>query len=204
MNPDKGLIQQPSNMPSQTKATLFSFLAIQIFQVILFFLSISWSLNILFVFIHILLALANFVLCQRYFGRNLVGLSWKFNFQNLSESLWSYEIEPDPFVPTKLNSNAFWVGIASSSMFWIFATIFLLFSDARRGWHAILTSLIIFAIHSLNLSMFFRVQKIATKLSAEAVRTVLLGKSEFPNAEEFSSTDSENSESSKESNDHKE
>lgn len=170
----------------QTTGPLASFALLQLGQLIWFIITISHSSNFFFLLIQIIISAVNFIACQRYFGRQLVGLSWKFDLNKPTEFFWSHEIEPDPFVPTKMNSNAFWIGIAGSSLFWLFATMFSFISG---GWPAFLVYIIVLALSSTNLIVFFKIERIAAKLSADAVRTVLLGKSEFPDAEEFSSSD---------------
>lgn len=186
-NDQQSLIQNtdPSVIPQQDKVPLISFVGLQLFQFIWFIISISES-NFFFLLIQIIISACNFIACQRFLGRQLVGLSWKFDLKNPTEYFWSHEIEPDPFVPTKIDSNAFWIGMAGSSLFWLFAT---LFSFASLSFLFTFVYIIIFALSCINLTIFFKIERISAKISAEAVRTVLLGKSEFPDAEEFSTSD---------------
>lgn len=187
-NDQQSLIQN-SDSPEpiqQNKTPLASFVGFQILQYIWFIILVSSSANFFFLVIQIIISAFNFIACQKYFGRQLVGISWKFDLNNPTEYFWSHEIEPDPFVPTKVNSNVFWIGMAGSSLFWLFAT---LFSHLSGGWLFTFVCFIIFALSCINLIVFFKIERIAAKLSADQVRTVLLGKSEFPDAEEFSSSD---------------
>lgn len=187
-NDQQSLIQNsdPITQIQQSTGPLAAFVGFQVVQFVWFIISTSHSANFFFLFIQIAFSIINFIACQRYFGRQLVGLSWKFELKNPTEFFWVHEIEPDPFVPTKINSNAFWVVMAGSSLFWLFAT---LFSRVIGGWLCLFVHLIIFVLSSINLVVFFKIERISAKLSANAVRTVLLGKSEFPDAEEFSSSD---------------
>ncbi|OHT15761.1 hypothetical protein TRFO_42297 [Tritrichomonas foetus] len=187
-NDQQGLIAVPNSKISQTKIPFLAFICMQIVQLLIFILSASNGMSFFSLMVNLIFSISLFFFCQRYFGRQLVGLSWKFNFSNPTELFWSHEIEPDPFVPTKMNSNVFWVGIAGSTFFWLIASLFLIFSHVSKGWLAPFVGFLIFAINCVNLMIFFKIQRIATKLSADAVRTVLLGKSEFPDAEEFSSS----------------
>lgn len=172
-------------MSQESTKIRVAFVSLQLAQFAFFSIYMSECIS-LFLILLLSLFIVNFILCQQYFGRQLVGLSWKINPVGTIHSLYTYEIEPDPFVPTKVNSNTFWIFMTGSPFCWLIAALLILFSS--RGWLATIIIIFIFLASTINLAVFFRVQRIATKMSAEAVRTVLLGKSQFPNAEEFSSS----------------
>ena len=143
--------------------------------------------------LHLLIGVANFVLRQGIIGKLLVGLSWKLDTTNIL----AFEIVPDPFVPTQINSNCFWIGTVFTFLFWVV----MLFKLLAAGDFLALVAGALVVMEGFNMFAFFRAQKLASRQSFEAVRQVLLGKnSAFPNADEIedSDSDTENVEEKKE------
>jgi hypothetical protein len=186
---NEGLIKaDPAPEPSTT-SQLTIFLLLQFAQLFWFLLR-RLCPQFLFSLGHLAIAAGTVRLSQSNLGRVLVGLSWKFDFAFTSGRFWSHEIEPDPFLPTKLNSNCFWVGVCGSAVFSAFITLHALIS--RAEFPTVLLSLLISAIYIVNLVVFFKVQQIASKANVEVVRTVLLGQnSTFPDAQEVTDSDEE-------------
>jgi hypothetical protein len=148
---------------------------------------------------HILLAFVNLVSSSGALGKALVGLSWHINWGNLAVKFWDCYIEPDPFVATKLNSNCFWICVGGSVVLWLFLAVRSLFITKARGIFWPFISAILCAFYCTNFAIFLRVQQLANKQSMEAVRTVLLGHSSFPRAQEvFDSDEEEGDEKSQE------
>jgi hypothetical protein len=125
------------------------------------------------------------------FGRALVGLSWAFD-PSAPSGFWSHHIEPDPFVPTKLNSNCFWIGIGASAIGWVIVVIHSILSVSSEGFLLAIVSIVIAGLYVSNFVVFFKIQQISSRESVETVRVVLLGNnSAFPEAGELSSSDSD-------------
>ena len=177
--------------PADTRPWLALFAFLQVAQVLWWLLSAWLSFYSKFQYIgHFFIAFANVYLCQRVIGRVLVGLSWKFD----QENVLSFEIVPDPFVPTRLNSNSFWIGLCFSTGFWVIVTLSLII----KGDLWAIPVLILVLICGFNLFAFMKAQKMASRQSVEAVRQVLLGKnSEFPDAVEVSNSDTDSGEKKK-------
>lgn len=134
--------------------------------------------------VHFLIGIVNFVLRQGVIGKLLVGLSWRLD----PTTILAFDIVPDPFVPTRLNSNCFWIGTCLTLVFWVIMFVRL----AISGDFSALVSAVLVAMECFNLWAFLKAQKLASRQSFEAVRQVLLGQnSEFPNAEEIEPSESE-------------
>jgi hypothetical protein len=165
------------------------FLCLQFAQLVWFLLRTVFP-QFLFSLGHLAIAAGNVRLSQSVLGPAFVGLSWKFDFGFTSGTFWSHEIESDPFLPTKFNWNCFWGGVGGSAAFSAFVAVYA--AASRAGLVAFLLSLLISAIYTVNLVVFFRVQQIASKANVEVVRTVLLGQnSTFPDAQEVTDSDQE-------------
>jgi hypothetical protein len=171
------LIKSDGSPPSSTQSDLFIFLLAQFTPLFLFALD-----GVLGVFSPALLALIalgiaipNFIGCQRILGRVLVGLSWRFDFSRQGGSFWVHEVEPDPFVPAKLNANCFWIGLGVSGLVSGFRVLRAIVLLPAEGLLSVVICAVICALHALNFAVFFKVRRISSKQKVEAVRVVLLG-----------------------------
>lgn len=181
--------------PADTRPWLALYICLQLLQPVLMIIcSIgSWVSEGFEFLLHLLIGVANFVLRQGIIGKLLVGLSWKLDTTNIL----AFEIVPDPFVPTQINSNCFWIGTVFTFLFWVV----MLFKLLAAGDFLALVAGALVVMEGFNMFAFFRAQKLASRQSFEAVRQVLLGKnSAFPNADEIedSDSDTENVEEKKE------
>jgi hypothetical protein len=132
-----------------------------------------------------MIALTNLFICQSTLGRVLVGLSWAFS--NREGSFYTFALEPDPFVPTKLNSNCFWVGLSVSLILSFVISVRSLVLRGRIGFFTICASISATATYLLTLVVFFKIQQRASKGSVDGIKMALLGNNQpFPNAEESS------------------
>ena len=172
--------------PEDTRPWLALFIGLQAIQpIFLLICSLgSWIYEGSEFMIHFLIGVVNFVLRQGKIGKLLVGLSWRFD----PTTVLAFDIVPDPFVPTHLNSNCFWIGTCFTLFFWV---IMFLRLAVLRDMSA-LVALALVAMECFNLWAFLKAQKLASRQSFEAVRQVLLGQnSEFPNAEEIDASDTD-------------
>jgi hypothetical protein len=180
----QGLIRTEPAPDQPVASQVLLFLILQVFQV-LWFVCNGFIPPGVFSLAHLALAFTNMLLCQSKIGRTLVGLSWGVDLSRSSGGLWVHRIEPDPFVPTKLNSNCFWIGISGSATLSVVIFFHVVLSGTGPIWRIV--SLAAAAAYLLNLVVFFKMQQIASRASVQAVRTVLLGQnSAFPDAEEVS------------------
>ena len=114
---------------------------------------------------------------KMFFGKKMVGISWYFSFSNEDSSIYSFDILPEPEMPTGSDVNAFWIALAVPLIFWLIIPFFIL---ANTNWIMFLLFFILFILQVLNFIIFLKGNALAAKQSAEAVRTVLLG-----NVDEF-------------------
>jgi hypothetical protein len=98
-------IDSPSHPKKGFNKTIFPFLLFKFAPWILYLWYDSEPPQILAAFT--ILVIVDLLLCRRIFGPSLVGLSWSIEFPTAI----SYQFEPDPFVPTALNSNVFWIAL---------------------------------------------------------------------------------------------
>jgi hypothetical protein len=191
---NEGLILPETPVATAPVPYLAVFILAQLIPLLLFLLSALFDFISSFVLalVNLVIAIPNFIGCQRILGRNLVGLSWRFDPAGSTGWFWSHEIEPDPFVPTKLNSNCFWIGIGVSAVTWVGITLHYASSISDHGFFSLAVSLVITILYILNLIIFFKVQQLSSQQSVDAVRIVLLGhNSAFPDADEISDSDDE-------------
>jgi hypothetical protein len=184
-NDVEGLLKPEPGSEPETNTALSIFLALQVAQLIWCLFFGPFIPPPLIAFGLLAIASLNVFVCQSQLGRVLVGLSWKVTFAG--PPYFTHEIEPDPFVPKKLNANCFWIGLTASVIIALTITVGLLFAISRAGFLTVALAALATAVYAVSLSVFFSIQKIASKATAEAVKIVLLGQNvAFPDAEEVS------------------
>lgn len=187
---------------ADTRGTLSIFVALNSVPLVLYLLGKSVMDMGIILCVALVMAFLNFIMCKNSYGRVLVGLSWRVE----SEFKLAYDIEPDPFVPKKINSNCFWIALVGCVLFWAIMTLQQIVSSEVNHWICGLLSVLITAVYSVNFVIFFKAQQVASKQSAEAVRQVLLGQNTaFPDAAEvLGESDDSDSNDEEESNDQEE
>jgi hypothetical protein len=133
------------------------------------------------------LVCVNVYLTSGFFGKALIGLSWRIECLNPQNGVFAFDIVPDPFVPGRIDSIVFWGCLIGSTLIWsgIFMTSLFDFFAGKRGLDVIVMCTFSMIVNGGNLICFFRIGRIAAKESVKAVKVLLLGDDgEFPKAEE--------------------
>lgn len=174
------------------------FIITEIAPCIFFFVVPGKSKNFLFYLILLLIVIVSLLVTRPKSSKYLVGISWFLS--TTSAKLINYEVEPDPFVPTKLNSNIFWISLAGSTLFWIICSFVIMIKNFSILPVSILVLLTTFEI--IDFILYFKAQRIAAKQQTSAVKSVLLGDhGKFKDAKEnyeLDSTDSDEEEEEEE------
>jgi hypothetical protein len=130
-------------------------------------------------FLNFLITIPNFIGCQSILGRTLVGISWRFDFTGPSRVQVIDRSEPEPFLPTRLNSNCFWIGIILSAVVWTVVDLHYFFSIRTNGFLAPLFCLVIAALCDLNCVMFLRIHWRNYRNANDATRSFLLSRTGY-------------------------
>jgi hypothetical protein len=155
---------------SSTKTYLFTFLILQLLPILILFCG---PFGPAFRgFLNLLIEIANVILCQNLLGKTLVGISWRFDFSNGVRFIESSE--PEPFLPTKLNSNCFWMGIVTSAVIWTLVDLYYILTIRVNGLLPALLYLVLATLADLNCVMFLNIQRRDYRKYNEATRTFLL------------------------------
>lgn len=145
-----------------------------------FFIS-SITLVYFFAFIF---AIVDLWMCRRQFSYSLVGLTWNLDMpdpQLSFEDLVTFQIEPDPFVPSTRDSNVFWLLLCGTTAYYILLTIVSLLRLIIGPFFFLF---IISFLEVFNLILYLKCLNVSKKQSEETVKSVMINTvhSEFLNA----------------------
>ena len=151
------------------------FITLKLLPIILVLSTTMFSDSDYFIFICLFLSgfiiLADFIATRTYFGKRLIGISWKFSCCKDS-NFYVFDILPEPDMPSGSDINVFWIGITVPLIFWLVIPFFLL---VNTNWFYFIVFFLLFILQVSNVVIFLKGNALASKQSAEAVRTVLLG-----------------------------
>ena len=129
---------------------------------------------------------ADLWMCRRSFSYELVGLSWSIDSPtNLFQGIVTYHCEPDPYVPSALNSNVFWITLVSNAGLFLLTTIANLMR-VRLNQFFLLVVIDIF--ECLNVALFFKSLGVSNRQSEQSFKNMMTGGGQsyqpqtFPNA----------------------
>jgi hypothetical protein len=122
-------------------------------------------------------------ICRRTLGYSLVGLSWSLNFP--TEVL--YRFEPDPFVPSAVDSNIFWISLFVHC----FVLVVVALINLLRGKFWIFCVLATLSgLDLVNIVLYLKCLLLAKKQSEDAFRNVMVyAPQQFPIAEDVNLDD---------------
>jgi len=112
-----------------------------------------------------MMALLDIWLCQRTFSCALVGLTWSLSPKG--DGLIAYTCEPDPFVPSGVDSNVFWISIVVSLIAWVLSALSAL---GQLHIAQFVASAAMAGLQGVNVALFLLCLKVANKMSEETVR----------------------------------
>lgn len=173
-----------ANSQMQTKL-LIKYIVSKLFPFFwIVFASIFISSPTIVYFFVFIFAIIDLWLCRRQFSYSLVGLTWNLDMpdpQLSFEDLVTFQIEPDPFVPSTRDSNIFWLLLSGTTAYYILLTIISLLR-LRIGPFFFL--LVISFLEAINLLLYLKCLNISKKQSEETVKSLMINTvhSEFLNA----------------------
>jgi hypothetical protein len=127
-----------------------------------------------------LLLLIDLVICRGSLGYNVVGLSWGIDCANGI----TYRFEPDPFVPSTIDSNVFWVTLFGQ---WIVLIVLGVVNIMQRDFSVFCAFAALAIADFLNIKFYLNCLLLAKKQSEDAFRNVMVyAPQQFPTAEDVS------------------
>ena len=161
--------------------TLISFVVFKMIPWIVYWLPTYHTFGsfvIVFIF-----AIADIWLCRRLFSYELVGLSWSLeNPMNGRNAMVIVNCEPDPFVPSAINSNVFWSVLIGNFILWILAT---LSSLLRLKLIQFLALCIMDVLQAANLLLYLKCLAVSKRQSEESFRNVMASGGQVYQAQTF-------------------
>lgn len=163
---------------------LFAFLLFKTVPWVIYALtSLGTIPSIIMLFISVF---ADLWMCRRSFSYELVGLSWSIDSpSNLLQGIVTYHCEPDPYVPSALNSNIFWITLVSNAGLFLLTTIANLMRVRLTPFFVLV---VIDIFECLNVALFFKSLGVSNRQSEQSFKNMMTGGGQvyqpqtFPNA----------------------
>jgi hypothetical protein len=125
-----------------------------------------------------LLHLVDLLICRGNLGYSLVGLSWSLTLPI------SYRFEPDPFVPSSIDSNVFWITVFGQ---WIGLVLLAIINILQGDFSVFCVFAVLAVADFVNIKFYLNCLLLAKKQSEDAFRNVMVyAPQQFPTAEEVS------------------
>jgi hypothetical protein len=113
---------------------------------------------------------STFWVIKGYCGWFMIGMKWFFGGSD-DDSIFSFEFEPPPYIPSFTLSNAFWIGFIVALLLWVASMVVFLFTGRPM---LLVFSILGFATDALNLWGFLKGSSRAQKESAQIARSAML------------------------------
>lgn len=160
---------------SQTSKILFKYISWKLAPFIwIFFSSLFISSPGFIYFVSFILIIIDIWLCRRLYSYPLIGLSWSLEIPDLHtsfEDLITFNIEPDPFVPSPTNSNIFWLLICGRVAIFLLISLFTLFKFQIIAFFVLLMT---DAVEIFNLYSYLKCLSLSKKQSEDTFRSVMI------------------------------
>ncbi|OHT16190.1 hypothetical protein TRFO_13343 [Tritrichomonas foetus] len=160
------------NFPA--KSSLITFILIKLLPFTWLYFSLMFFPSSFCHLVFVFLAIVDLWLCRRRFSYALVGLTWSLKYPESGdkfEDLIVLSFEPDPFVPSPVNSNVFWAILAGTTAVYVVISIFHL---VRLEFGLFLLTSPLAAIELLNAALLMRCARKYMRQAEESFRAVMI------------------------------